>query len=78
MERTSAADARLRGRVFAQLQKAPRTAPQLPGVMVRDGVVQLWGTVESETERKVIRVAVEATPGVRRVIDNLVVHQVAH
>jgi CBS-domain-containing membrane protein len=78
VEKTSAGDARLRGRVFAELQKAPRTALQLPGVMVHDGVVQLWGVVVSETERKVIQVAVEGTPGVRRVIDNLVVDQSPH
>jgi osmotically-inducible protein OsmY len=31
----------------------------------------LWGFVESETERKAIRVAAESTPGVRAVNDHM-------
>jgi CBS domain-containing protein len=74
-ESTRASDAKLRSIVFARLQQAPRTSRSLPNVFVHDGTVQLWGTVDSETERKVARVAVEATPGVRCcVIDDLVVH----
>ena len=70
---TAASDAELRGKLFARLQKAPRTG-SLPNLIVHDGTVQLWGTVDSEAERNVVRVAVEATPGVRCVIDNLIVH----
>jgi CBS domain-containing protein len=73
-ERTAAGDAELRGKVFARLQQAPRTSRSLPNVFVHDGTVQLWGAVDTEAERKVVRVAAEATPGVRCVIDNLVVH----
>jgi CBS-domain-containing membrane protein len=72
-ERSAAGDARLCGRVYARLQQAPRTSRSLPSVMVHDGIVHLWGTIDSEAERKIVRVAVDATPGVRRVIDNLVV-----
>ena len=74
-ETTAAGDAKLRGRVFARLQEAPRTRRSLPNVIVHEGTVQLWGTVDSEAERKVARVAAEATPGVRCVVDNLVVHR---
>jgi len=70
---TAVSDAALRGKLFAGLQKAPRTGT-LPNLIVHDGIVQLWGTVDSEAERNVVRVAVEATPGVRCVIDNLIVH----
>jgi len=70
---TVASDAALRGTLLARLQKAPRTG-SLPNLIVHDGTVQLWGTVDSETQRKVVRVAVEATPGVRCVVDNLIVH----
>lgn len=38
-------------------------------VIVRDGVVQLWGTVWSEDERKAIAVAAESVPGAKS-IDN--------
>jgi osmotically-inducible protein OsmY len=34
-------------------------------------VVDLWGFIESDTERKAIRVAAEATPGVRAVNDRM-------
>jgi len=70
---TAASDAALRGKLLARLQKAPRTG-SLPNLIVQDGTVQLWGTVDSESERNVMRVAVEATPGVRCLIDNLIVH----
>ena len=38
-----------------------------------DGNVELWGIVDSETEKDAIRVAVEVTPGVRQVANKLVV-----
>ena len=38
---------------------------------VNGGVVDLWGYVESDAERKAIRVAAEATPGVRAVNDHM-------
>jgi CBS domain-containing protein len=66
-------DASLREKVIAFLQKAPRVRPALLNVIVHDGSVDLWGTVDSEAERKEIRVAVEATPGIRHVNDNLVI-----
>jgi CBS domain-containing protein len=40
-------------------------------VIVHDGTVELWGTVDSEVEMDAIRVAVEVTPGVRNVSNNL-------
>jgi CBS-domain-containing membrane protein len=69
---TTASDAALRGKLFARLQKAPRTG-SMPNIIVHDGTVQLWGTVDSEAERNVVRVAIEVTPGVQRVVDNLIV-----
>jgi len=72
-ERTAMADAKLSGQVYARIQEAPRTTRSLPNVIVHDGTVQLWGAIGSETDRKVIRLAVEVIPGVRRVIDNLVI-----
>ncbi len=40
-------------------------------VMVADGVVELWGWVDSEAERKALRIAVEEIAGVRAVNDHL-------
>lgn len=38
---------------------------------VRDGAVEVWGWVESEDERKAIRLAIESIPGVRSVESHL-------
>jgi CBS domain-containing protein len=48
---------------------APRTALN---VMVADRVVDLWGTITNESERRAICVLAENTPGVQRVNDHLV------
>lgn len=40
-------------------------------VIVQDGVVQLWGLVESQDEKSAAEVAAENTPGVKRVENNL-------
>ena len=40
-------------------------------VMVSGGVVELWGWVDSEDERKALRIAVEDIAGVREVNDHL-------
>lgn len=40
-------------------------------VVVVDGVVSLWGTVESDAERRALKVAAENTAGVRDVDDHL-------
>ena len=40
-------------------------------VIVSDRVVELWGWVESEEERKAFRIAAETVPGVRTVEDHL-------
>ena len=38
---------------------------------VKDGVVELWGAVDSDEQRQALRVLVEGIPGVRRVEDNV-------
>jgi CBS domain-containing protein len=40
-------------------------------VIVNDGVVELWGTVDSEEERKALIVAAENVVGVKQVVDHL-------
>ena len=58
---------------MAKLQNERWTKPALISVTVQDGAVDLWGIVESETEKKAIHVLAEVTPGVRGVSDNLMV-----
>src|SRR5262249_28088471 len=73
LEGTAESDVSLRRKVLARLQEAPRVRPALLNIIVHDGIVELWGTVDSEAERKAVRVAAEVTPGIRHVNDNLVV-----
>ena len=40
-------------------------------VVVRDGMVDLWGTITDERERQALIVAAENVPGVKRVNDHL-------
>ena len=41
-------------------------------VVVRDGVVELWGSIVDERQRDALKVAAENIPGVKAVKDNLV------
>jgi CBS domain-containing protein len=68
---TTGDDRALRERVLASIREQPWGMPWLTTVTVHDGVVELWGPVNSEEERRTLRVAAEATPGVRHVKDNL-------
>jgi CBS domain-containing protein len=66
-------DAVVRERVQTHLSTKAWTKPSLLNVIVHDGTVELWGIVDSPTEKKAVRIAAEEVPGVRAVNDNLVV-----
>jgi CBS domain-containing protein len=66
-------DASVRQTILGQLENQP-WAKRPINIVVQGGVVDLWGHVNSDEEKKAIRVAVEATPGVRSVNDNLHVY----
>ena len=38
--------------------------PSLADVTVADGIVELWGMVDSSAEKEALRLVVEGTPGV--------------
>jgi osmotically-inducible protein OsmY len=38
---------------------------------VKDGVVELWGAVDTEEQHRALRVLVEGVPGVRKVVDQV-------
>jgi len=64
-------DTALRERILAELDTqswAPRAGIE---VMVRHGVVELWGAILDERERQALRVAAENVPGVKAVHDHL-------
>jgi CBS-domain-containing membrane protein len=64
-------DSKIREELLSHLKGQPWADTHLLNVTVTDGVVSLWGITNSETERKAICVAAEATPGVRAVNDHL-------
>jgi CBS domain-containing protein len=66
-------DAAIRESVMARINNEPWSRPTLINVIVQDGSVELWGIVETQVEKKAVRVAAEVTPGVRAVNDNLIV-----
>jgi CBS domain-containing protein len=66
-------DAKIRENVLTQLKAEPWTRPALINVIVQDGAVELWGIVDSASEKKAVRVAAEVAPGVRAVNDNLII-----
>jgi CBS domain-containing protein len=66
-------DSTIREDVIARLRAESWTRPSLVNVIVQNGTVELWGIVDSQTEKRAVRVAAEVTPGVRAVNDNLII-----
>jgi osmotically-inducible protein OsmY len=73
LEGTAPSDDSIRDKVITQLDAEPWTRPSLINVIVQDGTVELWGIVDSASEKKAVRIAAEVTPGVRAVNDNLII-----
>jgi CBS domain-containing protein len=71
-------DSKIRDKLLSHLKKQPWAHTRLLNVTVTDGVVSLWGIRSSETERQAIRVAAEATPGVKAVNDHLARGPIGH
>lgn len=67
----AAGDRAVRERILENLRAAGVATPAHVNVVVTDGVVHLWGLVDSEEERRACRVAAEGVPGVRAVEDHL-------
>jgi len=68
----ASSDAELRRLVLAELGKQPWSSQSDINVVVRDGIVQLWGVITNEREREALRVMVENIGGVKGVKDNLI------
>jgi CBS domain-containing protein len=69
-------DAALRTRIVSHFRVMP-SAPSILNVAVHDGIVELSGIVESDAEKRAVRVAVEETPGVHAVDEHIRVHRIA-
>lgn len=73
---TTPDDKALREAVMANLEKESLPRVTLINITAHSGTIDLWGLVNSEAEKGAIRVAVEITPGVGAVNDNLVVRPI--
>jgi CBS domain-containing protein len=69
-------DAALREQVLRRMNAEPWMRTSLINVTAHDGTVDLWGVVDSQSEKQAIRVAAEITPGVRAVNDAIIVRPV--
>jgi CBS domain-containing protein len=65
-------DKAIRDRVLTELDKQPWAPRALINVVVKDAVVELWGTIFDERQREALIVAAENIPGMKSVHDNLV------
>jgi CBS domain-containing protein len=65
-------DRTIRTAILAALDAQPWAPTTTLNVSVADGVVDLWGTITNEPERRGIRVIAENTAGVKTVHDHLV------
>ena len=66
-------DSAIRQKLLDDLKRQSWAQPHKLNVMVANGVVDLWGFVDSDKERKAIRVAAENIPGVTAVNDHLMI-----
>ncbi len=66
-------DAAIRAKLIAELDRHPWGHRHESSIIVKDGVVHLWGAVSSESEANALRVTAEGVAGVARVVDHTVV-----
>ena len=62
-------DDAIRGRLLTELERHSWWRPARSNVLVKEGVVHYWGTIDSEDERDAARVAAESISGVHGVDD---------
>jgi len=69
---TAKDDATIRERLLTEMQKELWAPAAMTNVVVRDGVVELWGVIIDERQRQALKVAAENIPGVKAVKDHMV------
>jgi CBS domain-containing protein len=65
-------DTAIRETLLAEMQKESWAPAAMVNVVVRDGVVELWGVIIDERQREALKIAAENIPGVRAVKDHMV------
>ena len=68
----AADDAAIRARLLAEIDRQQWAPAATVNVVVRDGVVELWGLIVDERQRDALKVAAENISGVKAVKDHLV------
>ena len=68
---TAVSDREIRERLLKELASEPWAPVGLIDVSVRDGAVELWGTITEERQRQALVAAAENVPGVRSVKEHL-------
>lgn len=69
---SSESDDKIRSSLQAELEHQKWAPTGLINVVVRNGIVELWGTITDERERQGLIVAAQNVPGVKDVRDHLV------
>jgi CBS domain-containing protein len=64
-------DTAIRNQILAELDKQVWAPVALVDVVVRDGVVELWGTITEEKQGVGLKVVAENIPGVKQVVNHL-------
>lgn len=64
-------DVAIRDAVLAEFEQLTWTPAAMVDPVVRDGVVELWGTITDESQREALKVCAENVPGVRSVVSHL-------
>jgi osmotically-inducible protein OsmY len=64
-------DATIRKKLLEELKREKWALSSLINVVVRGGVVELWGTIVDERQREALKVVAENIPGVTEVKDHL-------
>jgi CBS domain-containing protein len=57
--------------IWDEIKAQPWLGSVFVNLAVKDGVVELWGAVDSNEQRQALRVLVEGIPGVRKVEDHV-------
>lgn len=66
-----ASDAEIRTQVMDELARQPWAPIALVDVIVKDGVVELWGSITESKQGEALRVVAENVPGVQGVVSHL-------
>ena len=65
-------DSTIRKQLLAEMQKERWAPTAIVNVVVRNGIVELWGVIVDERQRNALKVAAENIAGVKAVKDHLV------